>query len=220
MPRRPMPGRPVAIRRVNQWSGTRGSACPDRRAFLRVNSTGRSITAFWCKCTTAPGRASRSARAARGPCRAGSPRAPRRSWRPGLLRESETMCSSESLRGSPACTIALGHGLGHGPIWTVVLSGRGASHNAAHDHHGLFSHSLAGPCVNAEETADWLAAIVESSDDAIIGKTLAGVITTWNHAAERMYGYPADEMIGKHVSLLLPPVHRMRSRHPRPCRTR
>jgi PAS domain S-box-containing protein len=74
--------------------------------------------------------------------------------------------------------------------------------------------------VNAEETADWLAAIVESSDDAIIGKTLAGVITTWNHAAERMYGYPADEMIGKHVSLLLPPVHRMRSRHPRPCRTR
>ena len=50
-----------------------------------------------------------------------------------------------------------------------------------------------------------LASIVESSDDAIIGKTLDGVITTWNKSAERIYGYRAEEIIGRSVSLLIPP---------------
>jgi PAS domain S-box-containing protein len=50
-----------------------------------------------------------------------------------------------------------------------------------------------------------LAAIVESSDDAIIGKTLDGTITDWNHGAERMYGYPASEMIGRSVLRIFPP---------------
>jgi PAS domain S-box-containing protein len=49
-----------------------------------------------------------------------------------------------------------------------------------------------------------LASIVESSDDAIIGKTLDGVITSWNSSAERIYGYRAEEMIGNSVSLLIP----------------
>jgi PAS domain S-box-containing protein len=51
----------------------------------------------------------------------------------------------------------------------------------------------------------FLAATADSSDDAIIGKTLDGVITTWNKPAERMYGYPAEEMIGRSVSVLIPP---------------
>jgi len=50
-----------------------------------------------------------------------------------------------------------------------------------------------------------LASIVDSSDDAIIGKTLDGVITTWNKSAERIYGYRAEEIIGRSVSLLMPP---------------
>ena len=50
-----------------------------------------------------------------------------------------------------------------------------------------------------------LAAIVESSDDAIIGKDMNGIITEWNNGAERLYGYPAAEVIGKPVSLLVPP---------------
>ncbi|HEY2646454.1 MAG TPA: PAS domain S-box protein [Candidatus Acidoferrales bacterium] len=52
-----------------------------------------------------------------------------------------------------------------------------------------------------------LATIVESSDDAIIGKDLNGVVTNWNKGAERIYGYTADEMIGKKISLLAPPDH-------------
>jgi PAS domain S-box-containing protein len=56
-------------------------------------------------------------------------------------------------------------------------------------------------------TADNLAAIIESSHDAIIGKTLEGIITTWNNGAEKMFGYAANEMIGKSINVLVPPDH-------------
>ena len=50
----------------------------------------------------------------------------------------------------------------------------------------------------------WLAAIVEDSTDAILSKTLDGVITSWNHSAELMYGYTREEAIGAPISMLLP----------------
>jgi PAS domain S-box-containing protein len=57
----------------------------------------------------------------------------------------------------------------------------------------------------AEEAREHLAAIVEASDDAIIGKTLGGLITSWNSGAQRLYGYSLNEVIGKPISLLIPP---------------
>ena len=68
--------------------------------------------------------------------------------------------------------------------------------------------SAAYQTVISQDAATRLAAIVESSDDAIVSKNLDGVISSWNGSAERLFGYSAEEAIGKNILLIVPPDRR------------
>src|SRR5580658_4221682 len=62
-----------------------------------------------------------------------------------------------------------------------------------------------------EDATSRLAAIVTSSDDAIVTKTLDGIVIDWNRGAETIFGYRADEIVGKSIKLLTPPAKRSRT---------
>jgi PAS domain-containing protein len=57
----------------------------------------------------------------------------------------------------------------------------------------------------SKEQFRWLASIVEFSDDAIVSMSLDGVIQSWNKGAEQLFGYSAEEVIGKSITILIPP---------------
>ena len=75
----------------------------------------------------------------------------------------------------------------------------------ADETHRRTEHELSQVQQATEKVARHLASIVENTDDVIIGRDLDGLVTSWNAAAERLYGYTAEEMIGKPVSVLIPP---------------
>lgn len=60
----------------------------------------------------------------------------------------------------------------------------------------------------AERVQSRLAAVVEGTQDAVLSKDLDGIVTSWNPAAEQLYGYTAEEAIGRHISFIVPPNHR------------
>jgi PAS domain S-box-containing protein len=78
------------------------------------------------------------------------------------------------------------------------------------DGDGAF-RGFVGSCVDitdrkkADESRAWLAAVVSTSNDAIVSKTLDGIILSWNKSAERVFGYTASEAIGSSINLVIPP---------------
>jgi PAS domain S-box-containing protein len=66
-------------------------------------------------------------------------------------------------------------------------------------------HSVHGAERQVKDARLWLAAIVDSSDDAIISKNLDGVILTWNLAAQRLFGYSEEEAVGHPITIIIPP---------------
>jgi two-component system sensor kinase FixL len=123
----------------------------------------------------------------------------------GLLHPDDRAAADKALQGSVAATGPFdfvvrtttgGHRL---RVRGKVFSGDGAPAEA----NGIL---IASPRrTAAEEMTSRLAAIVTSSDDAIVGKTLDGIVTDWNSGAEAIFGYTAAEVIGESLSVLLPP---------------
>ena len=72
-----------------------------------------------------------------------------------------------------------------------------------------------------ERLRQHLAEVVRGTQDAVLSKDLDGIVTTWNPAAERLYGYSAEEAIGRHISFLVPPDHKDEEKgDPRPGEAR
>ena len=70
---------------------------------------------------------------------------------------------------------------------------------------GIIRMTSKTPELSDAEDRAYLSAIIESSDDAIIGLTLQGIITTWNQSASRIFGFTPNEAIGQHIALIIPP---------------
>lgn len=86
----------------------------------------------------------------------------------------------------------------------VISTRLGAYPSVMDDVEGHVGPFQRGDAPHERVAADFLAAIVASSDDAIYSKDREALITSWNRSAERLYGYPPDEALGRPISILIP----------------
>jgi PAS domain S-box-containing protein len=111
----------------------------------------------------------------------------------------QRLCSDEELHGAPSRLKCK-----DGSIRDVRIFGNVLRRDGQVIHTRCFTIDATAETA-AAETRERMAAIVENSDDAIVSKDLNGIVTSWNPAAERMFGYKAEEIIGKSITLIIPP---------------
>lgn len=92
----------------------------------------------------------------------------------------------------------------NGTMKTVLIDSSALERDGEFVHTQCFTRDITAQRA-AEVGSRYLAAIIESSDDAIVSKNLDGIVTSWNNGAQRIFGYTAEEMIGQPISKLIPP---------------
>lgn len=122
---------------------------------------------------------------------------------PGIL--ASVLCAIES---QYFATVPVGSFVVADPqqwIGVALLAGTGFISTALFENLKRAQQSETSAQAHFTELRNQLAAIVDSSDDAIYSENLDTIISTWNHSAERLFGYSAGEMVGRSTTLLLPP---------------
>ncbi len=120
---------------------------------------------------------------------------------PSGLRHFIVRCAPEfGAEGRVASVVALSH-----DVTEMTVMREKLRNLESHAIRGDLHKPPTGSAMSSDIAAEYYRAIVESSDDAIISKTLQGLVTSWNPAAKAIFGYSSDEMLGKSLLALLPP---------------